>query len=150
MTLPISVTGKIVEGHGVASGRSTSSPYPGGSLIRQLPHFEKLNVPLGNFFLGTINVDIAPRAMALIAWDYAARQITWTELIPSEDFFFSHCRIRYEGSTKDAMIYYPSPETKVENFHNPNIVEILAAKIESLRIGDPIELLLNPAHCSVT
>ena len=150
MSIPIKVTGIVVQGHGVASGRSTTSPYKGGSLIRQLPHFDKYDIPLGDYFLGTINVDISPRSMELINWDYEAKQIAWTDLIPPEDFYFSHCQLFYNDQLIDAMVYYPSPETKVENFHNPNIVEILAAKIDSIEPGVQLELLLNPNHCSLT
>ena len=145
-----SVTGVVVEGHGVASGRSKTSPYKGGSLAIQRPYFEERGIPLSNYFLGTINVDISPMAMELIAWDHEARQIQWTQLIPPEDFYFSDCQIRLLGSQVDALIYHPSPATKVENFHNPSIVEILAPKLEALAVGDEIELLLNPAHCSLT
>ena len=150
MSMPIKVTGIVVQGHGVASGRSKTSPYKGGSLIRQLPHFDKHDIPLGDYFLGTINVDISPRSMELINWDYEARQTAWTDLIPPEDFYFSHCQFFFNDQLIDAMVYYPSPETKVENFHNPNIVEILAAKIDSIEQGVQLELLLNPNHCSLT
>ena len=150
MSDPIHVTGIVVEGHGVASGRSKKSPYTGGSLIRQLPHFEKLNIPLHNYFLGTINIDISPQSMELIAWDYEARQTAWTDLIPPEDFFFSHCQISHKTTPIEAMIYYPSPKTKVENFHNPNILEILAPKLDGLACGDSVTMHLNPDHCRIS
>jgi hypothetical protein len=68
------INGVVVEGHAVASGQSTISPYKGGSLRMQLPFFQKLNIPLEDFYLGTINVDISPKAMELVSWDYEARQ----------------------------------------------------------------------------
>ncbi|MDA9764949.1 hypothetical protein N9C83_06255 [Opitutales bacterium] len=150
MSKAIKVTGIVVEGHGVASGRSRTSPYKGGSLIRQLPYFEKLNIPLSDYFHGTINIDISPRAMELIAWDYEARETAWTDLIPPEDFFFSHCKITSGQKASDGMIYYPSPKTKVENFYNPNIVEILEPKIDSIETGGEVTLHLTPDHCSLT
>ena len=150
MSKAIKVTGIVVEGHGVASGRSETSPYTGGSLIRQLPYFEKLNIPLSDYFLGTINIDISPRSMELIACDYEARQTAWTNLIPPEDFFFSHCQISSKQKTFEGMVYYPSPKTKVENFHNPNNVEILAPRIDSINTGGEVTLLLNSDHCSLT
>ncbi len=150
MSKGIEVTGIVVEGHGVASGRSKTSPYKGGSLIRQLRYFEKLNIPLSDYFLGTINIDISPRSMELIAWDYKALQTDWTDLIPPEDFFFSHCQVSNQGKTYSAMVYYPSPKTKVENFHNPNIIEILAPRIDSIKTGGEVTLRLKPDHCSLT
>ena len=150
MRSPIQVTGTVVKGHGVASGRSASSPYKGGSLIRQRPYFEAHHIPLSDYFLGTINVDISPRSMELIAWDYEARQTAWTDLIPPEDFFFSHCQVIHQGQHVDAMVYYPSPATKVENFHNPSIVEILAPQLRALKIGNEVTLLLNRDHCQLS
>jgi hypothetical protein len=144
------VPGKIVRGHGVVSGQSKTSPYKGGSLRMQLPFFEKLKIPLAEFYLGSINVDLSPHSIKLVGWDYEARQISWTDLIPPEDFLFSHCKINHHNTLINGMVYYPSPETKVENFHNTNIVEILAPRIDSLKYGDKIELLLNSDHCSVT
>ena len=146
----MTVSGRIVQGHGVASGQSTTSPYIGGSLRTQLPFFEQLKIPLAKYFLGTINVDISPSSIQLIAWDYEARQVHWTHLIPPEDFLFSHCKINHHNTLINGLVYYPSPETKVENFHNSNIVEILAPRIESLKYKDEIDLLLNSDHCSVT
>lgn len=149
MTRSNTVSGTVAEGHGVASGQSTTSPYAGGSLRMQLPFFQAQNIPLDGYYLGTINVDIAPQSMELIGWDYEARQVAWTNLIPPEDFFFSHCQIKHCASLVDAMVYYPSPKTKMENFHHPNIVEILAPKVEGVKYGDPLTLLINPNHCQV-
>lgn len=146
----MSVSGRITQGHGVASGQSDTSPYKSGSLRMQFPFFERQKIPLAGFFLGTIKVNISPSLFKLIAWDYEARNVAWTELIPPEDFLFSHCKLIKNKALINAMVYYPSPNTKVENLHNPNIIEILAPKIGSLQYGDDVELLLNPDHCSVT
>jgi hypothetical protein len=147
---PLILHGTVTQGHGVASGQSGVSPYKGGSLRLQLPYFQNHGISLESFYLGTINVDISPRRFELIDWDHEAIQVQWTDLIPAEDFFFSRCEFQHENQTEDALIYYPSPDTKVENFHNPNIVEILAPEMKNLKYGDSIKLFLNPNHCSVT
>jgi hypothetical protein len=56
------IAGRVVHGHGVASGRSASSPYPRGTIALQAPHFLERGVDLSPFFAGTLNVDITPHA----------------------------------------------------------------------------------------
>ena len=146
---PLILQGTVTQGHGVASGQSRVSPYTGGSLRLQLPHFQERGISLEDFYLGTINVDISPRRFELIDWNHEAKQVQWTDLIPAEDFFFSRCEIQHGKQLEEALIYYPSPMTKVENFHNPNIVEILAPEMEDLKYGDSIKLFLNPNHCKI-
>ena len=116
----------------------------------QLPFFEALGIPLGDYFLGTINVDISPLSMTVLGWDYEARNITWTKLIPPEDFLFSRCKMMRGSMMENTLIYHPSPETKVENFHNPHIIEILSPHQKGLEYGDSVILYLNPNHCSIT
>ena len=53
--LDSSVTGKVVLGHGVASGRAANSPYPRGSLEMQIPCFLDRGLDL---MLGLRRIDI--------------------------------------------------------------------------------------------
>ncbi len=83
-------------------------------------------------------------------WDYEALQVNWTDVIPPEDFYFSHCTITHHSRVADALIYRPSPATKVDHFQKKSIIEILAPKLDELNYGDAVELNLNTDHCSVT
>ncbi|MEO0928977.1 MAG: hypothetical protein AAFY63_24355, partial [Cyanobacteria bacterium J06643_13] len=56
----ISLVGTVKAGHQVASGQATDSPYEQGTLEMQLPYFRALGLDLRDFFLGTLNVSIAP------------------------------------------------------------------------------------------
>ena len=89
----ILISGIVVEGHRVASGPSNEYPY--GSLERQKPFFKAGGLDLERFFLGTLNVSIAPLWFEMIQPTYIFRQIAWTDLHPPEDFSFSPCGVRF-------------------------------------------------------
>jgi hypothetical protein len=146
----ISVVGIVSAGHGVASGKAQDSPFGKGTIALQSPFFEELGIPMNQFFSATINVDISPLSFDLPNWDYEALQLRWTDVIPPEDFYFSHCKITHLSRTHDALIYRPSPATKVDHFQKCSIIEILAPKLDKLKYGDTVKLLLNADHCSVT
>lgn len=144
------VSGVVSAGHGVASGIAEDTPFGAGTIALQAPFFERLGIPVNKFLSATINVDIAPLAFDLEGWDYEALQVNWTDVIPPEDFYFSHCIITHHTHTVGALIYRPSPVTKVDHFQKKSIIEILAPKLDRLSYGDPVELTLNADHCSVT
>ena len=57
----ISITGKVISGYGVASGKGNDSRYPEGTLKLQMPFFKERGLDLSVFFIGTININIAPK-----------------------------------------------------------------------------------------
>ena len=68
--------GKIVKGHGVASGISKTTPYPKGSLEMQFPFFKKMGLDLYQFYMGTLNLDIRPYIWKPIIPDYYLKLLT--------------------------------------------------------------------------
>lgn len=146
---PLEIHGIVVKGHQAASGMARNPLYPQGTLAPQLSYFRDLGIPLDSFYLGTINIDIAPKAFSMHGWDFEARQVDWSPYISPEDFLFSRCEVVHKQTAYSAMVYYPTPETKEEHFQSPYIVELLAEKIPGLAYGDPVELRLNREHCRV-
>lgn len=144
----IVVPGIVVEGHRVASAPSTAYPY--ATLEKQKPYFEALGLDLSPFFLGTLNVSIAPRRWQMLRPRWTFRQVAWTDLHPPEDFSFSPCRVRFGGREVEGLVYYPHPETKIRHFQDPSLVEVLAEFIEGIQYGERVELLLHPAEIVVT
>jgi hypothetical protein len=138
----IVVPGIIQRGHRVASGPSRDYPY--GSLERQFPLFKKRGLDLGAFFQGTLNVSIAPHTWQWLRPAYTFRAVRWTDLHPPEDFSFSACRVRFDGREYAGWVYYPHPETKVRNFQDPALIEVIAEQIPGICYGDALELLLDP------
>jgi len=142
------VAGTIVQGYRVASGLTAQSPYPTGALAMQLPHFLARGFDLRPYFLGTLNVGIAPHQFRLVQPQITLEQVAWTDAHDPETFSFAQCRLRWQGETYVGWIYYPHPETKPMHFQQPDLMEVLMPKIAGLGYGDRVELsvLTNEVH----
>ena len=134
------IKGRIVKGHGVASGISKESPYPTGSLEMQFPCFRERGLDLNHFYKGTLNVDISPYRWKPIKPDHYLEQINWTDLIPPESFMFFACRLIHKNRIYGGMIYFPDPKTKVQHFQREDMIEILTSRIRGIAHGDEVEI----------
>jgi len=135
------LSGMIVEGYRVASGPSKDYPY--STLEKQIPLFKQLGLNLDGFYLGTLNISIAPATFELSNPEYTFRQVEWTDLHPPEDFSFSHCKIRYKGGSYAGYVYYPHPETKKRHFESASLIEVISVYIPGIHYGEMVELELN-------
>ena len=140
----LTLTGIVKPGHRVASGQAVDSPYERGTLSMQLPYFRDLGLDLSGFYLGTINVSIAPQTFKLIAPKYTFPQVKWHRDYPAETFSFATAIVIYRATSYSGWVYYPHPETKIGHFQDDSIVEIIAPKIADLRYGDRLSLKLDP------
>jgi len=149
---------RLVAGHGVASGRATTSPYPAGTIHLQAPFFAARGIDLAPFFAGTLNLE-APRGhWCLNDPDARVEAMEWTDRHPPETFSFWHCRLRVAGEPASAdpahlaaglaaLIYYPHPETKRAHHQAPSCLEVLARWIPGLHPGMELELGVDPRRC---
>jgi hypothetical protein len=145
-----SITGTITEGHGVASGKSSDSRFPQGTIALQKPFFTELGLDLYRYFTGTINVSIAPYKYCIKQSKYTFRAVKWSPTEPAEDFSFFDCRIVLDrATTLEGLIYYPHPETKPEHFHPPDILEILTEFIPDLQYGKEIRLEIDRTQIEI-
>jgi hypothetical protein len=142
-----SVDGFIVQGYRVASGPSADYPY--GALDRQRPIFTARGLNLDGFFNGTLNVNIQPRSFQMEKPQFTFRFVEWTDLHPPEHFSFSACAVIHQGVEYDGWVYYPHPETKLRNFQNPSLLEVIALPIPTLKYGDSVRVLVNPDEISL-
>ena len=140
----VSLTGVVKPGHQVASGSSPNSPYERGTLEMQLPWFQKLGLDLSSFFLGTINISIAPNTFKLVKPKHTFPHVKWHPDYDAETFSFSPCRLVHQGNSYQGLIYYPHPETKIGHFQDDSILEAIAPKIPDLNYGDRITLKIDP------
>ena len=136
--------GKLAQGYRVASGPSQDYPY--GALDRQRPLFAERGLDLSAYFNGTLNIDITPSTFALIKPEYTFERVEWTDLHPPETFSFSRCKVIYQGIEYDSCVYYPHPETKLRNFQNPSLLEVIAMEIPGITYGDDLDVKINPAE----
>ncbi|MBE1298716.1 MAG: hypothetical protein GJ680_02235 [Alteromonadaceae bacterium] len=126
------ISGIVRPGHQIASGNAKDSPYPKGSIEMQVPFFKALGLDLSAYFLGTININIAPAVFEVITPKYTFEKVQWIEGFPPETFSFFDCVLQFNGQKYAGLVYYPHPETKTQHFHNNSVLEVLAPKIDSL------------------
>jgi hypothetical protein len=136
------VHGIVVKGYGVASGPSADYPY--GALERQIPIFKARGLDLSAYYQGTLNVDIHPTAFELKRPEFTFREVRWTDLHPPEHFSFSRCSVMHAGKEYPGWIYFPHPETKLRNFHNPSLLEVIAHRILRIKLGEGLDIFVNP------
>ena len=141
------IHGVLVEGYHVASGPSADYPY--GALDRQRPIFAARGLDLSGYFNGTLNLDISPRKFNLIKPQFTFHHVEWTDLHPPEHFSFSRCKVIFKSVEYDGWIYLPHPETKLRNFHNPSLLEVIAMPIPGIQYGNELEALVNPDEVNV-
>ncbi|MGK7941500.1 MAG: hypothetical protein AB4062_15390 [Crocosphaera sp.] len=143
------VTGIIVKGHRVASGKATNSPYPRGTIEMQTPHFKRLGLDISAFFAGTLNINIRPYKFKVNRTQYTFKNLQWNDNSPPETFSFSPCQLLYEDREYSSLVYYPHPETKPDHFQDESTLEILAPAVKSIEYGRTIQLILNPQEIDI-
>ena len=139
-----SITGTIIQGHQVASGKAKDPRFPNGTLALQAPIFATKGFTIDTYHPGTINVSIAPLTYEILKPIRTFRNVKWHPDTPPEDFSFFNCRIRLADDTDyiDALVYRPHPETKPEHFQNPSVLEIIAPRMEGIAYGMKVGLEL--------
>lgn len=143
----ISVHGILVQGYHVASGPSADYPY--GALERQRPLFAARGFDLGACFNGTLNVDIRPQTFRMLKPEFTFHHVEWTDRHPPEHFSFSRCQVIYQAVEYDGWVYYPHPETKIRNFQNPALLEVIAVRIPGIQYGDELDVVVNAEEIEV-
>ena len=138
----ISIDGTVVSGHRVASGLSPTSPYPEGTIEMQTPHFFKLGLDLFSFYPGTLNVSIAPHTFELMPTQ-TLHHVKWSPDHDPESFSFIPISLVWQLSTYSGFVYYPRPETKIDHFQDPSVLELILPKIEGITYGDKVALFAS-------
>jgi hypothetical protein len=139
--------GILARGYRVASGPSRDYPY--GALDRQRPLFKARGLDLEGYFNGTLNIDIRPRTFRMLKPEFTFPLVEWTDLHPPETFSFSRCRVIFQNVEYDGWVYYPHPETKLRNFQNPSLLEVIARPIEGIQYRDALSAWVNTEEIEV-
>jgi hypothetical protein len=132
------LTGKIVAGYGVASGRAKDCPFPGGSIRLQQPFFAAAGIDLSPYHLATLNVDLALHVAQQAAVVFDGRLRWHADL--EEHFVLSKIALQVDGQRYAGLWYCPDPATKVDHFQRPSVVELLLPWIDGLSTGTPVEV----------
>ena len=149
MSKYISVSGTVVSGHRVASGRSTNSPYPRGTIEMQTPHFQSLGVDLSPFYSGTLNVSIAPHRFELVPTRTLER-VKWSPHHAAESFSFAPISLYWRHQSFDGLIYYPRLETKIDHFQDPSVLELLMPPVADITYGSTVMLTASAHELRIT
>jgi hypothetical protein len=136
MTPWIAVHGILARGDQVASGRSED--YPDGALDCQRPIFAERGFDLSGYFNGTLNVDIRSQKFGVLKPEYTFQHVEWTDLHPPEHFSFSRCKVLYKDVEYDGQVDHPHPETKICNFQNPSLLEVVVKLIPDIQYDDEL------------
>lgn len=144
-----SAIGTVESGYGVASGQAQDPRFPQGTLALQQPIFEQLGLDLTPYFLGTINLSVAPCRYQINQAKHTFRAIKWSPTEPAEDFSFFDCRLLVGSTWFEGLVYYPHPETKPAHFQPPTTLEIITGWISGLKYGDSLRLELKAEQISL-
>ena len=129
----------VVSGHRVASGQAADSPYPSGTIAMQTPHFRALGIDLSPFYPATLNVSIAPAVFTLRP-QITLPLVKWSKHHSPESFSFAPIRLSWQQQSFSGLIYYPRPETKINHFQDPSVLELLLPHIQGIAYGSRVIL----------
>ena len=141
------LTGILMQGHQVASRPSAAYPY--SSLEKQKPYFKERGFDLSPYFVGTLNISIAPLEFEMTKPEFTFPLVEWTDLHPPETFSFSRCKVKFEEKEYAGWVYYPHPETKKTHFQNPSLIEVITVEIPNIKYGDALEIEINPLEIAI-
>ena len=132
------VKGKVNLGYGVASGKAGDKRYPKGTIRQQYRHFLERGLDLGSYFMGTINLDIAPYTYEIVNPKYFFENIDWSDHIPPENFYFFDVSLYTQGKIYHGLIYMPDPKTKEQHVQKATVLELLLPKVPGLNYGHSV------------
>ena len=141
----VTVEGKVVPGHGVASGQGENTPYPASTIEMQSPHFLAQGIDLSSFYPGTLNVSIAPYRFELVPRK-TLHQVKWSPHHAAETFSFTPVRLLWQAQSYSGLVYYPHPETKIDHFQDPSVLELLMPAIASITTGSSVVLAASASE----
>lgn len=141
----ICVDGLVVSGHRVASGQAAESPYPSGTIEMQTPHFRALGIDLSPFYPGTLNVSIAPHRFELVP-RHTLHLVKWSPHHDAESFSFAPISLHWQQQSFSGLIYYPRPETKINHFQDPAVIELLLPPIPNISYGSAVQLTASSSE----
>jgi len=56
----------------------------------------------------------------------------------------------FKEADYNGWVYYPHPETKLRNFQNPSLLEVIAMEIPGINYGDPLQVMVHAGEIEVS
>lgn len=148
----LEVTGVVIPGHQVASGRGGDEKFPGGTLAMQLPFFQERGLDLSTYYLATLNTSIAPFDYQILSPDWHFEAVDWHPKFAAETFSFVNLEVSLSGKNPPfpGLLYYPHPETKPNHFQPPGVLEIILQDyVEEIEYGSEIEIAIPKGRITI-
>lgn len=142
--------GVVVTGHGVASGRATGSPFAGGTIALQAPHFAARGLDLSPFVPATVNLDIAPHRLVPRTPRWTFADVVWTDVHGPETFSFVECTVRWDGEEHTGLVYLPHPETKPMHHQPSTVIELLLPRLPGITAGAHLTVEVPGPQATIT
>lgn len=136
------MSGRVIQGHRVASGLAEDCPWPGGSVRRQLPLMALHGVPVDDLFAGTLNIALDRPAIPWPDWAAFDFILDWRPPDNPTHFRLHPLMLRVAGETTRGWSYrkqYP-PGYQSRDPQPDNVIEVLAPKMAHVSYGTPLQL----------
>jgi len=111
----------------------------------QTPHFQALGVNLALFYPGTLNVSIAPYHFELVP-SQTLHRVKWSPEHEAESFSFAPVCLLWQQQSVSGLIYYPRPETKINHFQDPSVIELLMPFVSGITYGSSVALTASSSE----
>ena len=135
------VFGRVVRGHGVASGDAKDPRFPDGTLALQWAAFEEAGLPVDGLFQGTVNVVTAPWTVHVTAPWWTVKDVRWHPDVPAETFHFVPIRASVGAARLvEGLVYRPDPETKPDHHQPADVLELLLPWVNGVHEGAVVRL----------
>lgn len=146
---PIRLTGKILRGHGVASGRSENTSFEAGTISLQAPFFAEGGLDLSGFHLATLNLSTEPLAVRIVKPAFHFPDVRWTDRHGPESFDIINVVLMLGDRGVVAWGYRPTPETKAAHPQPDSVLEVIAPFLEEIPASGLLEMELDPRQVVV-
>lgn len=145
----IRIPGRVIRGHGVAGGTSSSSPHPAGTISIQAPLFAEKGLDLSGFHLATLNISTIPWIVLIENPAFHFENVKWTELHQPESFDFIKVFLILGDRRVPGWGYRPTPETKAGHPQPKDVLEVIAPFIPEVHSEPELLLELNLSEAAV-
>ncbi len=143
------IEAKVIPGYGAASGKNKDPRYEKGTIAMQLDHFKQRGLDLSSYFPGTLNIDISPYTYNIVTPKFYFERVNWSEYISPENFYFFDIILLFEDVEYKGLVYMPDPETKEEHKQSLSTLELILPKIQDLKYGKQVCLILEDRQLQV-
>lgn len=132
----------LVPWYQMASWTNPNCPRLGGSVARQLPKMATYWLDVSKLYPGTLNISLDCEKIVYPEFAEYEFTIDWRNPEPPTSFKFHKLIVKFNWKEYEGWSYRKIyPEGYISNHpHKPNLLEIVAPKIEGISYWDDVEV----------